>query len=123
MRGGALLRSVRHGDLGTCQPQAPASAGYDQARLLAESACRLWETKPLPLLRKTVHNPAQSGLKEAAARRANVLGVYEAVDPERISGHRILLVDDICTTGATLAECARVLREAGRQTWSAPQRP
>ena len=80
---------------------------------LAESACRLWETKPLPLLRKTVHNPAQSGLKEAAARRANVLGVYEAVDPERISGHRILLVDDICTTGATLAECARVLREAG----------
>ena len=63
--------------------------------------------------RKTVHNPAQSGLKEAAARRANVLGVYEAVDPERISGHRILLVDDICTTGATLAECARVLREAG----------
>ena len=87
--------------------------GYDQARLLAESACRLWETKPLPLLRKTVHNPAQSGLKEAAARRANVLGVYEAVDPERISGHRILLVDDICTTGATLAECARVLREAG----------
>lgn len=85
----------------------------DQARLLAESACRLWETKPLPLLRKTVHNPAQSGLKEAAARRANVLGVYEAVDPERISGHRILLVDDICTTGATLAECARVLREAG----------
>ena len=79
------------------------------------SACRLWETKPLPLLRKTVHNPAQSGLKEAAARRANVLGVYEAVDPERISGHRILLVDDICTTGATLAECARVLREAGAE--------
>ena len=81
--------------------------------LLAESACRLWETKPLPLLRKTVHNPAQSGLKEAAARRANVLGVYEAAEPERIQGYRILLVDDICTTGATLAECARVLREAG----------
>lgn len=83
------------------------------ARLLAESACRLWETKPRRCCCKTVHNPAQSGLKEAAARRANVLGVYEAVDPERISGHRILLVDDICTTGATLAECARVLREAG----------
>ena len=76
-------------------PRRLRQRGYDQARLLAESACRLWETKPLPLLRKTVHNPAQSGLKEAAARRANVLGVYEAVDPELISGHLILLVDDI----------------------------
>ena len=87
--------------------------GYDQARLLAESACRLWDTRPLPLLRKTVHNPAQSGLKEAAARRANVLGVYETPVPEKVQGRRVLLVDDICTTGATLAECARTLRDAG----------
>ena len=41
-------------------PRRLRQRGYDQARLLAESACRLWETKPLPLLRKTVHNPAQS---------------------------------------------------------------
>ena len=87
--------------------------GYDQARLLAESACRLWDTKPVSLLHKTVHNPAQSGLKEAAARRANVLGVYEPVDPDQIAGRRILLIDDICTTGSTLSECARVLRDAG----------
>ena len=87
--------------------------GYDQARLLAESACRLWDTKPLPLLRKTVHNPAQSGLKESAQRRANVQGVYTAPDPAAVRDRRILLIDDICTTGATLAECVRVLREAG----------
>ena len=87
--------------------------GYDQARLLAESACRLWDTAPVPLLRKTVHNPAQSGLRESAARRANVLGVYAPGAPEQITGKRILLVDDICTTGATLMESARVLREAG----------
>ena len=42
-----------------------------------------------------------------------MLGVYEAAEPERIQGCRILLVDDICTTGATLAECARMLRDAG----------
>ena len=87
--------------------------GYDQARLLAESACRLWDTRPLPLLRKTVHNPAQSGLKESAQRRANVQGVYTAPDPASVRDRRILLIDDICTTGATLAECVRVLREAG----------
>ena len=89
------------------------SRGYDQARLLAESACRLWEVRPEQLLQKITDNPAQSGLTEEAARRANVLGVYGAAEPERIQGDRILLVDDICTTGATLAECARTLRDAG----------
>lgn len=89
------------------------SRGYDQARLLAESACRLWGVRPEQLLRKTADNPAQSGLTEAAARRANVLGVYEVPAPEKVQGRRVLLVDDICTTGATLAECARTLRDAG----------
>ena len=63
--------------------------------------------------RKTVHNPAQSGLKESAQRRANVQGVYTVPDPAAVRDRRILLIDDICTTGATLAECVRVLREAG----------
>lgn len=87
--------------------------GYDQAQLLAESACRVWGVKPERLLRKIQDNPAQSGLTEAAARRANVLGVYEAAEPDHLQGKRVLLVDDICTTGATLAECARTLRTAG----------
>ena len=94
-------------------PRRLRQRGYAQARLLAESACRLWETKPLPLLRKTVHNPAQSGLKEAAARRANVLGAYTAVDAELVEGKRVLLIDDVITTGATISECARILRTVG----------
>lgn len=87
--------------------------GYDQSRLLAERACRLWGTKPVQLLKKTQDNPAQSTLTEPSARRANVLGVYEAADEAKICGRRILLVDDVRTTGMTLAECARVLKEAG----------
>lgn len=87
--------------------------GYDQAQLLAQAAGRIWETPPVQLLRKRRNNPAQSGLRDAAARRANVLGVYEAVDPGRIAGRRVLLMDDILTTGSTLAECCRVLRAAG----------
>lgn len=85
--------------------------GYDQAELLARSACRIWDTKPIRLLEKTADNPAQSGLRDAAARRANVLGVYDTVG--EVEGKRILLVDDICTTGATLKECIRVLKDAG----------
>ena len=88
--------------------------GYDQARLLAESACRRWDTKPVALLRKVEDNPAQSGLTEAAARRANVLGVYEALPGAE--GKRVLPIDDICTTGATLTECVRVLKDAGAKS-------
>lgn len=87
--------------------------GYDQARLLAEAACRLWSVKPVRFLNKIVDNSAQSGLPEGSARWANVRGVYRAADPEKLRGRRILIVDDICTTGATLAECAGVLRAAG----------
>lgn len=87
--------------------------GYDQAELLARAACRVWDAKPAALLRKTKDNPAQSGLTEDAARRANVLGVYEIASGADVSGRHVLLIDDVCTTGATLTECIRVLREAG----------
>ena len=87
--------------------------GFDQARYLAGSLCVEWQVEPQETLRKTTDNPAQSGLDDAGARRANVLGVYEAVRPENIAGKRFLLIDDICTTGATLSEAARVLRQAG----------
>lgn len=87
--------------------------GYDQARYLTASTCVDWHVAPLETLRKVSDNPPQSGLDDAAARRANVLDVYEAVSPEQFAGKRLLLVDDICTTGATLGECARVLKAAG----------
>ena len=85
--------------------------GYDQAELRARAACKLWDTEPVRLWEKVMDNPPQSGIHDAAARRANVLGVYDAVGDA--AGKRILLVDDICTTGATLTECIRVLKDAG----------
>lgn len=87
--------------------------GYDQAELLARGACRVWEVRPVRLLEKVRDNPPQSGLTEGAERWGNVKDVYRAVDAGVIRGRRVLLIDDICTTGATLRECARVLREAG----------
>lgn len=59
--------------------------------------------------------PGPVGAAGVRRRRANVLGVYAPASPEQTAGKRILLVDDICTTGATLMECARVLREAGAE--------
>lgn len=88
--------------------------GYDQSELLARSACRLWDTQPTRLLRKLSNNPAQSSLNDVSARKANVTGVYEAVGD--VSGKRILLIDDICTTGSTLSEGARILMDAGAES-------
>ena len=95
-------------------PKRLRQRGYDQAELLARAACRLWDTEPVRLLNKSVDNPAQSGISDAAARRANVLGVYEVCGGA--AGKRVLLIDDICTTGATLSECARVLKDAGAES-------
>ena len=100
-----------------CVTWAPLSArrlrqrGYDQARLLAEEAARVLEVPALPLLSKTRDTPPQSGLEEAGQRRANVLGVYRA--PDAAAGLRVLLADDVVTTGSTLSECARTLLTAG----------
>lgn len=87
--------------------------GYDQVELLAQAVCAELQTEPVCCLRKIRHNPPQSGIVGQAQRRANVLGVYEAVESERFRNQRILLLDDIITTGATVGECARVLLTAG----------
>ena len=89
--------------------------GYDQSYLLARETCRHWDTAPAALLQKTRDNPAQSSLSSREERQKNVAGVYAAVNEEKIRGARILLIDDILTTGATLREAARVLREAGAE--------
>lgn len=88
--------------------------GYDQAELLARAACRLWDTRPLRLLEKNRDNPAQSGLESAEQRWENVREVYTA--SPACAGRRILLMDDICTTGATLRACARALLASGAET-------
>ena len=87
--------------------------GYDQVALLAQRVCAELGMEPVKCLKKTRHNRAQSGIVGQAHRRANVLGVYDVVNKEQIQGKRILLLDDIITTGATVGECARVLLTAG----------
>ena len=90
--------------------------GYDQARLLAEELSALTQRPCERLLVKTADNPPQSGAGSAEKRRANVSGVYRIVDPQLVCGRRVLLVDDIVTTGATLGEASGVLKAAGAKS-------
>lgn len=93
--------------------QRKKERGYDQAFLLASAAALELGEVAVETLRKERHTAAQSGLTEAAQRRANVLGAYTPVDPELVAGKRVLLIDDVVTTGSTLSECARTLRTMG----------
>ena len=88
--------------------------GYDQAMLLASAAALALDDVAAETLCKVRDTEAQSGLgKNDASRRANVLSAYQVTDPALVEGRRVLLIDDIVTTGSTLSECARVLRTAG----------
>ncbi len=89
--------------------------GYDQVQLLARAVSAELGIPAEPCLEKIRDNRANSGLKTPAERRANVLGVYRAVEQAHLRGKRVLLLDDIVTTGATASECARVLLTAGAE--------
>ena len=88
--------------------------GYDQAELLARRVGEVLDAPVVPVLTKS-HRPAQSGLADPASRRANLLGAYTVSDPAKVAGKRVLLIDDVVTTGSTLSECAKMLELAGAE--------
>jgi ComF family protein len=101
-------------------PSRERERGFNQAELLARGLSRkLAETGrdsptsvEVSCLLRTRATPPQTGLS-AAARRANVRGVFSVVFPERVRGRLVVVVDDVMTTGATLSACSQALRAAG----------
>ena len=89
--------------------------GYDQAMLLAMSSALKIDDVAVELLYKNTDVPAQSGVGSAEKRRANISGVYSVSDEELVRGKRILIIDDIITTGSTLSECAKTLKYSGAE--------
>lgn len=96
-----------------CSRRRRWSRGFDQAELLAEALARELDLEARPTLEKFRHRPPQSKTKTAAKRRANVQGAYRLLPGADVRGRTVLVVDDILTTGATLGECGRILRQAG----------
>lgn len=86
--------------------------GFNQSRLLAEELSRRTGLDVAACLKRRRHTNAQAGLT-AKERRANVAGAFFVPRGADVAGRRLLLVDDVMTTGATVNAAARALKEAG----------
>ncbi len=90
--------------------------GYNQASELAKHLGRELDVPMRPRAVERVRNtPPQARSADAAQRRRNVQGAFRSEDPA-VESNRILLIDDVTTTGATLAACADALNRAGAQS-------
>ena len=116
--GGDMARAYRFihptgADCVTCVPMHPkrlTRRGYNHAALLARELAARVDLPFVELLERVRDTPQQAKLEDDA-RRSNVSGAFRGLEAAR--GRRVLLVDDVCTTGSTATACARALRAAG----------
>jgi ComF family protein len=94
-------------------PKRRRKRGFNQALVIAEELEKIRgiEVRRGVLL-KIKNVPAQTSL-EAEDREKNVIGAFRVAQEDQIKGKRLLLIDDVYTTGATVRECSRVLKKAG----------
>ena len=86
---------------------------YNQAAEIARPLAAMTGTPYLPDALVRRRPTATQGGKSGSGRKRNVAGAFDVPDPRRVEGLRILLVDDVLTTGATAEGCARALKAAG----------
>ncbi|MCL5019667.1 MAG: ComF family protein, partial [Patescibacteria group bacterium] len=94
-------------------PVRKRERGYNQSEVLAGYAsiqCNIPMVKSLII--RTVNNPSQTGLN-LEERKRNIEGIFELSDAQIIKEKRILIIDDVMTSGVTMNECAKQLKKAG----------
>jgi len=86
--------------------------GFNQSDLLAREISKKWGVPVRTVVRRQKATRPQAGLTNSK-RRANMSGAFKIPRGRSLAGIRVLLVDDVVTTGATASACARVLKRAG----------
>ena len=89
------------------------SRGFNQAALLSAELARRTGLDHAPDALRRIQCATPQARLTGAARRRNVTKAFTVRQPGQVAGKRILLIDDVLTTGATLAACARELKRAG----------
>ena len=88
--------------------------GFNQSDILANLLAENFHLeKAVSVISRTGSSKPQAEIEEKNKRLDNLSGLFKISYADKIIGRSILLVDDVCTTGATLNECARVLKENG----------
>ena len=87
--------------------------GYNQAEVMARELARHSPGQVVRAARRLRDTPSQTRFRSIKARRENVRGAFELLSPKAIEGQRVVVVDDVMTSGATLIELGRVLAAAG----------
>lgn len=94
--------------------------GFNQAEILAELVAKDCKVRNLAILERIRETKPMYGLKKKI-RRENVEGAFDVLDHLNIEplNQRVLLVDDVWTTGSTMRECAKMLKQSGvKEVWA-----
>lgn len=95
-------------------PKRYRARGFNQSDIIAKRIANLTGMNVVSRLRRVRHNPPQARLPHAGGSRAeNVRGIFEIIPGADLKGQDFILVDDVVTTGSTVAEAARTLIAAG----------
>jgi ComF family protein len=93
-------------------PARERQRGFNQAALLAELVSARMSIRARAVLERVRYTTTQTAF-DRAERMENLRGAFRLRRNTDVRGLRVLLIDDVLTTGATLSECARVLKKAG----------
>jgi ComF family protein len=88
--------------------------GFNQAELLARQLARLEGRRLALAVRRIESTTSQTAFHSRQARRRNLIGAFRLTRPDLLDGRKVLLVDDVMTSGATLQAVARVIRRGCR---------
>src|SRR5204863_311048 len=98
-------------------PKRMRERGFNQALLIASALCRIDRGENFTLEKDVLQKPKetrhQAEIENRSERLKNLIGSFALRNPEKIENHNLILLDDVSTTGATLAEARKTLQKAG----------